>query len=461
MVLKVAVLGSCESRDLFNSIFNPNYKENFSIEFDALRTSIISLMQNPHYINKELLKIYPENIDTNKATSFLVKDFEKTFFKDLSENSIDLLIIDNYFEVHFGVGYFDNILLTNNLWDLTRTEFYKNTQDIKIISMLDNKELFYNLWKKYCDLFFKYMSENFPKTKIILNMARLTGIVEKKNGEKYINKEFYEKALKFNPLISHLDNYIINKYGIDVLEFNFEKYYSMEKHPWGESPNHYTFNYYNDMIKQLLCIANENVNLTKSKNKIYLNKINKLDNKFNNLYYKYIYLKKQYEKVINENSKKEIENKCVFKDNGIKNDNNHSNWYFTGEYNYLINEKYTKIQIKKDGGLFACNSIKKWDNTFCWSFPCIIEFDIIDYVGEIQLRIISKDNQINATKSFNELQIKKDSHVKIVIDESTVTYYIDNYAYYHNYSLKNVQIGFRLINATLFYKNFKILYYQK
>ena len=282
MVIRVGMLGSCESRDLFNSAINTNYKDYFLLEIDTLRTSFISLMQKPQHIDNNLLKIYPETPSSIKASSFLKEDFEKTFFEKLNQTEIDVLIIDNYFEVRFGVGYFDGILLTNNDWDLYKTEFYKNTNHIKTITMLNNTNEFFELWRKYCDLFFEYMNNNFPEIKIILNMARLTGIVEKEDGSKYIDENFTKIANQFNPLINRLDTYIINHYNVDVLDFDFENFNLAENHPWGISPNHYNSNYYSNLTEQIISIKNsydsleDRMNFLYDKNKSYINKINEL-----------------------------------------------------------------------------------------------------------------------------------------------------------------------------------------
>lgn len=59
MVSKIAVLGSYATRDVFNSILNPNYKQYFQITTDIARTTFISLMSDPVNIpDKEMIKLY-------------------------------------------------------------------------------------------------------------------------------------------------------------------------------------------------------------------------------------------------------------------------------------------------------------------------------------------------------------------------------------------------------------------
>ena len=492
---KIGVLGSCESRDLFNSILNPGYKNYFSIEVTTLRTSLISLMQSPIFIDSDLLKIFPENKDSKKRTSFLKDDFEKTFFDELNEKDIDILIIDNYFEVRFGIGFFDGKLLTNNEWDLIDTDFYKNTKNIETLSMLNEPEQYFKIWSKYCDLFFEFMKNNFPNIKIILNMARLASIVKKEDGSKYVDNIFFKRAEKANPLINRLDEYIIENYDVDVLDFDFEKFNSREDHPWSISPNHYTPEYYSDLTQQLLYIINSyeseknRSDFIKNKNKEYLHKMNHMNESLNKMHSEILMLKsdnnklksfyseknkeliefdkknrKLSEKILSLKNKNRFESdrekeEYLFKDNGISR-NNKSNWYYVNNPQRKISKKGTTVSIKDDGGFYAIfpqKSISSWSESYIWSYPLVIEFDIVKFSGEIQMRITSQNEQINANQTFRELKISNNSHVTVIIDKNTVIYYIDNNApILISTTIKNAQIGFRLINATLTYHNFKI-----
>ena len=81
MKTKIAIYGSCISRDLFNSHFVPDYKEFFEVVADVQRTTMISLMQNPMEIDKNLIDILPHNTKNNVSKKFIVEDFNKIFFK--------------------------------------------------------------------------------------------------------------------------------------------------------------------------------------------------------------------------------------------------------------------------------------------------------------------------------------------------------------------------------------------
>lgn len=304
-MIKVGVFGSCESRDLFNSMLNPLYKNFFKIEISCLRSSLISIMQNPYYINPKLIE-FPLNDNSRMVRfDFIKSDFEKTFFNELNSKKIDCLIIDNFFEARFGVGYFDGVLLTNNTWDLIETEFYKNVNNVIEFSMDKNESEYMKLFSENCNSFFEFMESNHPNIKIIVNKARLSHIVRKNDSSFYINENYAIYAKKYNKILEKLDSYIENNFNVEVLEFDFQNCYCRHDHPWGIGPNHYNPFYYSYMTKQLLDIVSPNrtFDYLIGKNQEYLTKLNKINNEFssktiddnyygekNNLMYDYSFL---------------------------------------------------------------------------------------------------------------------------------------------------------------------------
>lgn len=267
MKTKIAVLGSCVSRDLFNSYFVPNYKEFFEVRMDAQRTSMISLMQNPFDIDKKLLNIPPYNRKNNARTKYITHDLNKVFLKNLIENDdIDYLIIDNYFEFLFGILYFDDTIITNNFWDLPETQFYKNISNKLCLNIHDYFDEYFCIWSKYCDLFFKFLTLYCPNIKVILNQARETDKVMKSDGTSYINSDFTKTMNIANPLLEKLDSYIMNNFNVNVLKFDYDNTFCDENHIWGFAPMHYNKNYHSSIFNKIRNIVDEDKFMQKSLN---------------------------------------------------------------------------------------------------------------------------------------------------------------------------------------------------
>ena len=279
-MIKVGVFGSCETRDLFNSMLNPGYKNFFSVEISCLRSSLISIMQEPFFVDYKLIEFPLEDNSRLIRFDFLKQDFEKSFFKELMSKEIDCLIIDNFFEARFGVASFDGgPLLTNNTWDLIETDFYKNTDLINEFSMVLDETKYMELFSKNCDKFFKFMQVNYPNIKIILNKARLCGFVRKEDSSFYINDDYKIYAEKYNKILEKLDLYIENNFDVGVLEFDFQNCYCRHDHPWGIGPNHYNPFYYSYMTKQLIDIVSpdKTFDYLIEKNQEYFDMLNKLN----------------------------------------------------------------------------------------------------------------------------------------------------------------------------------------
>ena len=284
-MINIGVFGSCESRDLFNSMLNPLYKNFCTIKISCLRSSLISLMEEPTFIDYSLIEFPLDDKSRLVRFDFLKSDFEKTLFNELKTKKIDCLIIDNFFEARFGVAYFDDVLLTNNTWDLIETKFYKNTKSIIELSMDTDETSYMKLFSKSCKLFFEFMESNYPNIKIILNKARLSHIVRKEDSTFYINNNYVNYAKKYNDILEKLDSYIENNFDVGVLEFDFQNCYCRHDHPWGIGPNHYNPFYYSYMTKQLLDIVSpdETFEYLVEKNQEYIDQINKLNNEFSEL----------------------------------------------------------------------------------------------------------------------------------------------------------------------------------
>lgn len=259
MKTKIGVLGCCYSRDAFNSQIVHNYKDFFKIEISAQRTSMISIMQDSILFDEKSIEILPINPTNQTSTYFIYYDFNKLFLKELVEKKIDYLIIDNYFEVVFGILYFNEQIITNNTWDLPKTKFYKEIVDKHVFNIKKYPDEYFCIWSKYCDLFFKFLKIYCPNVKIILNKARPTDKVLKSDNTTYIYSDYTQYKKIFNALLDKLDDYIVENFDVITIEFDHEHTYLDENHIWGFAPVHYHNSFYYSLIEKLKNIISEDV----------------------------------------------------------------------------------------------------------------------------------------------------------------------------------------------------------
>lgn len=227
-------------------------------------------MQDPLAIDEGLIEINPSNSFDRARTYFISYDLNKSFLKELVENEINYLIMDNYLEIRMGILYFNDTIITNNDWDLPDTQFYKKINDKLILKMTEYPDEYFCIWTKYCDLFFNFLKIYCPNVKVILNKSRQVYKVQKANKTTYINHDFYLNASIINPLLDKLDSYIINNYDVYVLDFDYENTFLDENHLWGIGPVHYSKDHYYsfiDDIKNIIYKDNLKKENSQSKNK--------------------------------------------------------------------------------------------------------------------------------------------------------------------------------------------------
>ncbi|ECW8242522.1 teichoic acid biosynthesis protein, partial [Listeria monocytogenes] len=96
-VTKIAVMGTCFSRNAFNSspFFNPDYKAFFECSFTQFHSSIISLMTKP----ANLINLDKYTDIKQSEQSFVEEDWKKEFFINLKNSNSDYFLIDLYPDV--------------------------------------------------------------------------------------------------------------------------------------------------------------------------------------------------------------------------------------------------------------------------------------------------------------------------------------------------------------------------
>ena len=246
-------LGCCASRDTFNSKMNPDYKQFFRVKGTGSQLSLISLMAEKQFDYTD------EEITARKLTRFqnrvVEKELKKTCLQELIDLDYDYLIIDNYFDMKFGICRVQDKIFTNNTWTITDTPFYKNLKNKEIITIQDTPDEFYKLWCESCDLFFEFAKKYLPDIKIILNPVRnSTSVIELDGSVVHEKDDTYDWLISENKYISILDEYILNNFDVDVLIFE-DAHKADRNHPWTFRYVHYEPSYYlefNERLKRII-----------------------------------------------------------------------------------------------------------------------------------------------------------------------------------------------------------------
>ena len=257
MTTSFAILGCCASRDVFFSQINPNYKSYFQLKNAAVRNSLISIMSQPVDYIENSIKILPEDKTNNYRTRLIKEDFEKSFLNQIKYNACDYLLFDSYFDAKWGVIDLGDKYITNNLWDLPDTIFYKDLKEINVLNVHNNFKEFFSLWKESCDKFFDFLNEYCPDLRVVIHPIKNIYRMLEEDGSITINNEFKLAASRENQYLDLFNAYICKNYDVEILKFD-NNILASKNHPWGENSVHFESKYYSDLTNQLNDIIKRN-----------------------------------------------------------------------------------------------------------------------------------------------------------------------------------------------------------
>ena len=248
MIPRFTTFGSCSSRDIFFSEINPGYKDYFNIGAYSQTSTLISLMSNPTDFDEESINL-TESATVNRIKS----DFDKTFLSTLKQKKFDYLLLDTYYDIISGVLKLSNGNFVTNSFGLSDTDFYKELVDFKILKFQDSNlksysKEYFKEFKFACNNFFKFMKNESPQTKIILNLSKFTYKYYSK-GSIQLKNDFLN-IYKLNVYKDKLDAFILKNFDVDLIYFD-TSIIGDENHVWGLHPTHYEPKYYKSATTQL------------------------------------------------------------------------------------------------------------------------------------------------------------------------------------------------------------------
>ncbi|KGL38664.1 hypothetical protein DUK53_00240 [Listeria sp. SHR_NRA_18] len=240
-------MGSCLTRDNFNTTFNPDYKDFFECVLHQHQCSFLSLMSPalPLVEDEETAKM-------NAFTGWHYKtEHTKEFLSLIQTRKPEYLLLDAYADIYLGVveatqGYF------------TYNPKFKDVPPVKdseaIWTITADFESYFKAWMQHVDAFFQFLHEKVPFCKIVLVKARFedvfedgTSLNEWREGRNYPTVDIE----RLNGIWDMLDQYVVAHFHVQILDMTQKKYTLDKDHPWGNFYVHYTRDFYHDFLFQL------------------------------------------------------------------------------------------------------------------------------------------------------------------------------------------------------------------
>lgn len=244
---KFAVVGSCMSRDPFNRSFAADYRSNAELVSDVYQSAVPSLIRQSkvdHDLPSQITEAYKntlwrEYLGNNMANILLSKP--------------DILVLDFFADIHFGVTTIDNQYVTRNHMAFENSAeaetYYKDEKEIfplrgRFEGVQESGEPSYaHLAIESLAYFNDRLKATLPDTRVVINSARFATQYRSKEGH---IEQFSDptKLAKKNQYWDELDVIAERITGAQRVVYPDKLILGDEMHKWGLNPVHYGQAYY-------------------------------------------------------------------------------------------------------------------------------------------------------------------------------------------------------------------------
>lgn len=245
--IKIAVIGSCVTRDVFNSKFCPNYKLFFECGASLIQGSIISFVSDRFLVPDEEL---------SGLKSSSAKDIRSEMTREvnsyISDSKPEYAIFDFFGDVRFGAAQLDTAaFVTRNEWKLCTTNYY---QQHVLKEFLPKSEEYFEMWAEAVDEAVRFIRRVSPNTKLVLHDVEFVTDYSTNDGD---IKTFGNSASlrELNTWWRKLNSYFAENYADEVICVRTKETRSFEAHPWGAYGVHYELDYHAEFLSELTRMA--------------------------------------------------------------------------------------------------------------------------------------------------------------------------------------------------------------
>ena len=247
---RIGILGSCVTAQAFQHRERP---EKWRLEKPSLyvaRTSLVSLMSPVLLAEPALLDL----AEAKHERSWMEKDFTRSFWSDLKQSRLDLLVLD-FIDERFdlleartpeGPGYkLDTVEFAPAQATLERLGYRRLRRFTSIASAL---------WQRSAKLFLDRMRTDHPGVRIALHRAPL--LDEFEDGKPFPVTDWWAHNDEYFVLFSRMlgtyeQTFLSLGQGVDALSVDPAYRYLRRGHIWGEAPYHYGDAYYVQLVDRI------------------------------------------------------------------------------------------------------------------------------------------------------------------------------------------------------------------
>lgn len=252
MKYRVAIIGACFSRDMFNSKFVEDWREDFECIYFAFQTSMLSLVSSPIPYPRSVLSFESKHFKV-RYKHFLVHELDKTVLNDLLSLSPDLILLDFFADAQQGVVKIDGkSYMTRQPGDMPNnavSSYLLSSLSSVEFKALKNREEYLSLWKQSVRRFIDFLNEYLPGIPVVLHSPVFTYTIRYPDGKKEEGFDpVYVSAV--NELHQEMIEYFMDNYKYSYFMQNEKKYDSDPDYIFGGAwIVHYHKEFYEDTFK--------------------------------------------------------------------------------------------------------------------------------------------------------------------------------------------------------------------
>ncbi|MDT5304290.1 MAG: hypothetical protein QOG79_8017 [Mycobacterium sp.] len=248
---RVAVLGSCVSRDCFNRLLVPDYRHYATVVDSAFQTAFPSL------VRRGTMKVAPPALRALRPRHQrpLTEDFGGASFDRFLRIRPDVVVVDLYADVHFGCVEHAGRFVTRNhmaFASLAEADSFFNDHGLQPAGRLRPTPTPYDqTFVQALQQFAVCVRRDAPHTLIVLNQARRASHYRLSAGTTaaFDHPDHIEAH---NAAWCRADALFLDVVAdAQTLNYPPEIFLGSVSHPWGLHPVHYTDGFYRAFWRQL------------------------------------------------------------------------------------------------------------------------------------------------------------------------------------------------------------------
>lgn len=239
---KIAILGSCVTRDMFN--FGIDYVTNEDVALFIARTTAVSMMGKSF---KDFIKPNIDEIQKFDEKKFFI-DLHKSYFDSLLTTDWDVLIIDLIDERH-ATYCLDGMMLTYTNSSKRYIQECRKKVGGKILKPLSNNtvQLTYDALEKMK----LFLLEAGREKTILLHKAKYATHFLKEGKLFAFDNETLAAIKKWNLFLDACYERLLDNSGFIGIEVSDEKIVAGGNHKWDLMPYHYDKSYYDELYDRV------------------------------------------------------------------------------------------------------------------------------------------------------------------------------------------------------------------